>query len=336
MLLKVNQPGWPGILLLACIVFAISFTISYSWAQRNPASAQAPAVIAALGNDKDQDGLKGPVNRVRTETARLSTKDGRLVEGGRELLETTSYDAHGKRTDNAYYLISGNPQVGREEYTYDERGNVSEMILHDGNDQILRREVYAYAYDTIGNWVKMITYEVVYEQGKVAQQPTEVTYRNISYYFDQAVAEIANRNPTSTADGLSPTQRAQGEQGALRNAFEGWLAATNARDLEKLMSFYGPQLKAFYRSRHVSQELVRADRARMFERAEAIEVSAGEPEIEMSTDEQTATIRFLKQYLIKVEGREYRGQVIQQMQWQRGDEGWKIVSERDIKVLGRN
>src|SRR5215210_8435403 len=105
MLLKVNQPGWPGILLLACIAFAISFTISYSWAQRNPASAQAPAVIASLGSDKDQDGLKGPVNRVRTETATLSTREGRLVEGERELLETTSYDAQGKRTDNAYFLI---------------------------------------------------------------------------------------------------------------------------------------------------------------------------------------------------------------------------------------
>jgi hypothetical protein len=336
MLLKINQPGWPGILLLACVAFATSFTISYSWAQRNPASAQAPAVMAALGTDKEQDGLKGPVNRVRAETARLSTRDGKLVEGARELLETSVYDAQGKRIDNAYFLVTGNPQVGREEYAYDERGSVSQMTLRDSSGQILRKEVYAYEYDAIGNWVKMVTYEVVYEQGKVAQQPSEVTYRNISYYFDQAIAEIANRNPAPTADGLPDTQPVEDEQAALRNAFEGWLAATNSRDLERLMSFYAPQLKAFYRSRSVSQELVRADRARMFERAEAIEVSAREPEIQLGPDEQTSTIRFLKQYFIKVEGREYRGLVIQQLQWQRSGEGWKIVSERDIKVLGRS
>ncbi|HEX8136171.1 MAG TPA: nuclear transport factor 2 family protein [Pyrinomonadaceae bacterium] len=336
MLLKVNQPGWASILLLACVAFAISFTISYSWAQRNPASDQSPVVLASLGTDRDQDGLKGPVNRVRTETAKLSIRDGKLVEGGRELLETTTYDARGKRIDNAYFLISGNPQVGREDYAYDERGSMSEMTLRDGGDRILRKEVYAYEYDALGNWVKMLTYEVVYEGGKVAQQPTEVTYRNISYYFDQAIAEIASRNPAPAAGGQSNSQPVADERAALRSAFEGWLAATNARDLERLMSFYGPQLKAFYRSRDVSQELVRADRARMFERAEAIEVSAREPEIELSPDEQTSTIRFFKEYVIKLEGRERRGRVIQQLEWQRSGEGWKIVSERDIKVLGRS
>jgi ketosteroid isomerase-like protein len=336
MLLKDNRLGLLGIFLLALVTFAVSFTISYSWAQRNPAQAQASALVAPLGSDKDQDGLSGPVNRVRTETARLSTRDGKLVEATRELLETTTYDAKGKRIDSAYFLVPINARVGREEYAHDDKGNVSGMTLRDANNNILSKEVYSYEYDAVGNWVKMLTYTVVYEAGKTAQQPTEVTYRNISYYFDQAIAEIAGRNPSSPPAGLSDAQRAERDQASLRDALEGWRAATNARDLERLMSFYDSRLKAFYRSRNVSQELVRADRARMFKRADAIEVSVREPLITLSPDGSTATIRFLKQYQVKVDEREHRGQVIQTLEWQRSEQGWKIVSERDTKVLSRN
>jgi hypothetical protein len=44
-------------------------------------------------------------------------------------------------------------------------------------------------------------------------------------------------------------------------------------------------------------------------------------------------MRFRKQYVIRVDGRERRGEVIQQLQWQRTDEGWRIVGERDLRVL---
>jgi ketosteroid isomerase-like protein len=232
--------------------------------------------------------------------------------------------------------VSGASQVGKEEYAHDAKGNVSEMTVRDGNNNILSREVYTYEYDAIGNWVKMMTSTMVYEGGRVAEQPTEVTYRNISYYFDQAIAELVKPDSSSPADNLSDAQRAQRDFASLRSALDEWIAATNARDLERLMKFYDSKLSTFYRARNVSQELVRADRARMFQRAEAIEVSASDPEIAMSHDERVAAMRFRKDYSIKVDGRDLRGRVIQQLQWQRTDEGWKIVSERDVKVLRRD
>jgi ketosteroid isomerase-like protein len=330
MFLKINASGPLGILLFASLIFAVSFAISYGWARRNYASAQSAAILTPLSSDKDRDALSGPVNRVRTETAKLSIKSGRLVEGTRELLESTTYDPLGKRIDNSYFLVSTNPQVGKEEYAHDDKGNVREMTLRDDNNNILSKEVYAYEYDAIGNWVKMITFTLVYEGGKMTQQPTEVTYRNISYFYDQAVAEIVN--PDLPAAALTDEQRAQQETAALRVLLEGWVAATNARDLEKLMQFYSSKVDAFYRARNVSQEFVRADRARLFQRADAIEVTVGDPEINVNRDDGTATMLFRKAYVTRIDGRERRGEGIQQLQWARTAQGWKIVSERDVKV----
>jgi YD repeat-containing protein len=327
------SPGLVGVVLLACIGFAIGFTISYGWIQI-PGSSQAAALIP-LGSDKDNDGLTGPVSKVQAETAKLFIKSGKLAEGPRELLELTTYDNQGKRVDNSYYLVSTNSQPGKEEYAYDDKGNVSEMTLRDNNNNILSKAVYTYEYDAVGNWIKMVTSTVIYEGGKVTRQPTEVTYRNITYYFDQAIAEIVKSNPTST-ESLSREQGAQGDLASLRGALNGWIAATNARDLEGLMKFYNPKLEAFYRAQNVGQEFVRADKTRSFQRADSMEVGASDPEITMSGDERTATMRFRKTYAVKIDGRERRGEVLQLLKWQRTEDGWKIVGERDIRVLRRD
>lgn len=329
---KINLLGLLGLLLLASLGFAVGFSISSGWIQQTPGSLQA-AILKPLGNDKDSDGLIGPVNRVRTEIAKLSLKSGRLVEGSRELLESTTYDHQGKRTDNTYYLVTSDSQVGKEEYVHDAQGNPSEKTVRDGDNNIISKETYTYEYDAVGNWVKMITSTVVYEGGKVTRQPTEVTYRDITYFFDQAISEIVNANPAAPA-ASSPS--AQGDFVALRAALGEWVAATNARDLERLMKFYGLEVDAYYRARNVSQDFVRADRVRLFQRAEAIEVNVGAPEITMSADNRVATMKFRKGYMMKTQGRERRGDVIQQLQWQRTDEGWKIIGERDIRVLGRD
>jgi ketosteroid isomerase-like protein len=122
----------------------------------------------------------------------------------------------------------------------------------------------------------------------------------------------------------------------LRSTLNDWVAATNARDLERLMKFYGLEVDAYYRARNVSQDFVRADRVRLFQRADAIEVSVAAPEITISPDNLTATMKFRKGYVMKRQGRERRGDVIQQLQWRRTNEGWKIIGERDIRVLRRD
>jgi len=329
---KIYSLGLLGLLLLAGLGFAVGLSMSAGWIQKSPVAANSVSAITPLGSDKDNDGYSGPVNRVRTETAKLSFKSGKLIEGPRELLGLTTYDREGRRLENSNYLVSLNSQVGEEEYAHDEKGNPREMTLRGDKEEILRKEVYAYEYDALGNWVKMITSTLNYEAGKVTQQPTEITYRNITYYFDQAVADIVKSN-SSRANLSSGGQPAEGDFTSLRGAFDGWLAATNARDLETMMKFYSLKMDAYYRARNVSQDVVRADRTRFFERADALEVSAGSPEITVSGDGRTATMHFNKDYFMRANGRERRGRVLQQLRWQLTDEGWKIVSERDIRVL---
>jgi YD repeat-containing protein len=332
---KIYLPGFLGILLLAAIGFAVGFTISNGWVQQSSGSSPSAALIS-LDNDKESDGLRGPANRVRTETAKLSLNSGKLVEGPRELLESTTYDHQGKRTDNAYYLVSSNSQVGREEYVRDAQGNLSEKTVRDSNNKILSKEVYTYEYDAVGNWVKMITSTVVYEGGKVTQQPTEVTYRNITYYFDQAIAEIVKTGPVAAGNSAAAERETKGGFASLRGSLDEWVAATNARDLERLMQFYSPEVEVYYRARNVNQDFVRADRTRLFQRSDEVKVTIAAPEITISADESVATMRFRKSYVMKVKGRERRGEVLQLLQWRHTDEGWKITGERDLKVIRRD
>jgi len=122
---------------------------------------------------------------------------------------------------------------------------------------------------------------------------------------------------------------------ALRGALNEWVAATNARDINKQMSFYNPTVNAFYLSRNTSREEVRAEKARVFQNARSIDIRAAEPQIRVSPDGTSATMRFRKSYAIEGGGQNRRGAVVQELRWKRVGNQWRIVSERDLKVLER-
>jgi hypothetical protein len=147
------------------------------------------AAITVLDSTKEQDGLLGSVRRIKTETAKIELKDGRPVEGPTQLVEVTTYGIKGDRIENTSYPIKGG-LVGKEEYKYDARGNITEMTVRDDHGAILSREAYNYEFDKFGNWTKMTTNLVVFENGELKREPIEVTYRTVTYYFDDTVAKI--------------------------------------------------------------------------------------------------------------------------------------------------
>lgn len=121
-------------------------------------------------------------------------------------------------------------------------------------------------------------------------------------------------------------------EGELRAALGGWLAATNSRDVGRQMSFYAPTVEAFYLARNASRESVRAEKTRLFARASAVNVEAAPPEIRVSTDGRAAVMRFRKRY--RIDGEESRsGEVLQELRWRKTGGGWKIIGERDLRVL---
>ena len=162
-----------------------------------PSQAQDPnfatrASITVLDSTKEQDGLLGSVRRVKTETAKIEFKDGRPVEGPPQLVEVTTYGIKGDRLENTSYPLKGG-LVGKEEYKYDERGNITEMTVRDNRDAILSREAYSYEFDKFGNWTKMVTSLLVFENGELKREPVEVTHRTLTYYYDDTVAKIVEQ-----------------------------------------------------------------------------------------------------------------------------------------------
>ena len=315
---------------------ACGFALAFRWTQTSFASDSSNASVTMPESSKEQDGLVGPVHRVRTERARLLNKSGKLAEGSRELFEATTYDLQGKRIDNSYYLIRDSLATGEEEYRYDEKGNIAEMTVRDRQHSIVSREVYTYEFDSVGNWTKMNTFLVVFEAGRMSYEPAEVTYRNITYYYNQTITDInrpASPQPAGEGEARDSSMEAGSAHTLLRNLLNEWIAATNARDIEKQLSFYAPTVKAYYRTRYVSREFVRADKTRVFQRADVIDVRASAPDIVLDDEGRTATMRFHKQYVIKGGGQDRSGEVVQELRWQLTDSGWKITSERDVRVI---
>jgi TonB family protein len=195
---------------LCLIVIAITVVAN---AQSNlTAKANLQPTLTAVNEDNDRarDGLVGPVRRVRTEVVKVSTTTGRMVEDNkRVLLETAEYDMKGAKIQNQYFPVAGSTLTGRENYKYDEKGNISEMTLLNGDGSLLSKEVYKYDFDSIGNWVKMMTSIAVVENQKIEFEPTEVTYRTIFYYLDASMAKM-----------LQPGAPANGEQARVNSSVQ--------------------------------------------------------------------------------------------------------------------
>ena len=172
------------------IVLLMSWMVSAALGQTNLSAKANSLQPTASGNESDRvrDGLQGPVRRIRTEVVKLSTASGKVVEDSkRVVLETAEYDLKGSKTQNQYFPVAGATLTGRESYKYDDKGNISEMTLANADGSLVSKEVYKYEADSLGNWVKMTTSVAVVENGKIAFEPTEVTYRTIFYYLDAAM-----------------------------------------------------------------------------------------------------------------------------------------------------
>jgi TonB family protein len=176
----------------ATLVALACGTSSFAQANLNAKVTSLPrAVSAPVESDRVRDGLVGPVRRVRTEVVKLTCADGRVTEGTRSLLEMVAYDVKGNKIENQYFPVAGATLTGKETYKYDDKGNISEMILLNDDGTLLSKENYRYEFDFAGNWNKMTTLVAVVDSGKMSFEPTEVTYRSIMYYLDENMVKMS-------------------------------------------------------------------------------------------------------------------------------------------------
>jgi protein TonB len=177
---------------LSLTLLLLASSLAAAETARAQSAATAPVVLSsarAAETDRDRDGLQGSVRRVRTENAKLIFKEGKMVEGQRNVLETATYDIRGAKIDNAYFLSAGGALTGREVYKYDDKGNIVEMTLFNTDGSVLSKEKYDYEFDAMGNWTKMLTSVAVIENGKLGFEPTEVTFRFLAYFLEDNVTK---------------------------------------------------------------------------------------------------------------------------------------------------
>jgi serine/threonine protein kinase/ketosteroid isomerase-like protein len=123
------------------------------------------------------------------------------------------------------------------------------------------------------------------------------------------------------------------ERVALRSTVDSWLAAHNSRNLSQVTNFYMPNVSAFYRAQKTTRAAVRAEKARLFEEPSMSIKRTSDPEIIFATNGRVATTLFRKSYSRGTTARPESGEVLQEIVWQKTNRGWKIISERDLRVL---
>jgi ketosteroid isomerase-like protein len=144
----------------------------------------------------------------------------------------------------------------------------------------------------------------------------------------------ARPSVASSSDNPAPAPRGvERDATALRRALDDWLAATNERDIARQMNFYPPVVTAFYLQRNVTRAAVRAEKERIFQSARSVDVRADAPELIFQDGGRAAVMRFRKSYAIEGGGQNRRGQVVQELRWRLTPQGWKIFSERDVRVI---
>jgi ketosteroid isomerase-like protein len=129
------------------------------------------------------------------------------------------------------------------------------------------------------------------------------------------------------------TVAAEKERVALRSTVDSWLAAHNARNLTQVTNFYMPNVSAFYLTQNTTRAAVRAEKARLFQEPGMSIRRTGDPQITFGQDGNTATTIFRKSYSRGDASQPQSGEVLQEIVWQKTNRGWKITSERDLRVL---
>ena len=252
---------------------------------------------------------------------------GRRVSVGSSRSSKITYVADGRtrrERSAAGNFVNSRITLDNDSLTFVSTGNVEDNVnvafesVDGGRRMSVTRRIYAKQlpepiiiqtfYDKISDAVEWEMYEGdLVAGGSNRDRPTDST-------------QAGNSAERSTADGL-------------RADFESWLDATNRRDIAAQMRFYMPRLRAYYLTRNTPLRTVRLEKERVFGVARSVDIRAGEPEIVFQDGGRTAIMRFVKEYRVAERSRTKQGAVIQELRWQRTGNGWRIFSERDVRVI---
>lgn len=208
--------------------------------------------------------------------------------------------------------------------TAEDSVNVAFRSIEGGRRLGVTRSIYA------EQLAEPIVIRSIYD--KIAERADWDIYdgRNIAKGIPPDPGRTTSRPAVSRS---SSDASAGGRASELRTALAHWLDATSRRDIGGQMDFYSPELKAYYLKRNVPRSAVRAEKDRVFTGVRSVDIRAREPEIIFQENGSIAVMRFVKEYRVSERSRTRAGSVIQELRWRRTVDGWRIYSERDIRVL---
>jgi serine/threonine protein kinase/ketosteroid isomerase-like protein len=163
---------------------------------------------------------------------------------------------------------------------------------------------------------------------QTTQIPTPKARADVRAEATHNQTDIGSDSNTQSINKTLPGDSSQ----ELRTALGEWVAATNARDINKLISFYAPLLTTFYTKHDVSQSAVRVEKGRLLSQIDSADVRTTAPATHFSTDGLSATMRFRKSWNF-TGAQAQSGEVVQELSWKKIDSRWKIVGERDVEVI---
>ncbi len=110
----------------------------------------------AAHSDRKQDGLAGSVQSVRIETSKMIRQSGDYIEGPREVVETKTYDAKGRMTEERYTAADDAP-LYTARYIFDGNGRKKERGVYAPNETL--RTKREFKYDTEENLIEWSEYD---------------------------------------------------------------------------------------------------------------------------------------------------------------------------------
>lgn len=165
-----------------------------------------------------------------------------------------------------------------------------------------------------------------------------LSFNNSDTPIPASVETAANPQPTINANlplpAATPVLTPSSDTDVLHNNLKLWVDANNNGDVAAQMVFYAPSVQRYYLRRNVSLDGVRAEKEILFRNQSATDFQVGGVQITLDKSKQNAKIRFYKRYVIESGRASRRGEVLQELGWTKTPQGWKIISERDLRVTG--
>ena len=124
-------------------------------------------------------GLKGKVKTLERSHFKAEIKGGKVEKGSLDNKHMYAYDDRGNQIEWKVYNSNRSLNL-KHTYAYDDKGNKIEWKSYKDDGSLEAKYVFKYKYDSEGNWIEVITFQVKSEGGK--REAKEIKERKITYY----------------------------------------------------------------------------------------------------------------------------------------------------------